>query len=285
MNKPAKTDEMVRVIDINAWVALLTVLAVIAGGLTWGFLGNLLMRENTSGVIVRSGKIINIYATGDFHLLDLNIESGGYVEMGQVIARADRPELVVDVNKSIVRNAPIAEINTKRARLIEESQIITPETGRVVDVFVHSGDFVRKGDKIATILKEAADGKAMECSVFMLADQVKNIRKGMNVNIYPAGVNKKMYGNMTGIVAWISEYPVTENYMLNLLSSKELAQDFLKNGAVYEIYINLVTSEETATGYAWTTSFGPPNKFGNITLLNASVITEKMRPIDLLFSR
>jgi multidrug resistance efflux pump len=285
MNMKNKTDEMVKIIDISAWIALLTILAVVIGALTWGFFGTMLLREETTGVIVKSGRIINIYAADNYRLLDLNISSSEYVETGKVIARVDRPELVNEINQMTARRAAETEISIKRAELIEESQIVTPEAGRVVDVFVYNGDFVRRGDKIATISKEAPDGKAMECYLFIPASQIKNIRKNMNVNIYPANVNKKLYGNMTGIVTTISEFPVTENHMFSLLGSRELAQEFLKGGACYEVYINLVTSEETPTGYAWTTSFGPPNRFGNITLCDASVILEKVRPIDLFFQR
>jgi multidrug resistance efflux pump len=280
-----KKDEMVKIIDISAWIALLTIFAVIAGALTWGFFGTMLLREDTTGVMVKSGRIINIYAASDYRLLDLNVKSSEYVDMGQVIVRADWPELVNEINQMIARNAAANEINVKRAKLIEESQIVAPEAGRIVDVFVNSGDFVRRGDKIATISKEAPDGRAVECYLFVPANQIKNIRKNMNVNIYPANVNKKLYGNMTGIVTKISEFPVTENHMFNLLGSRELAQEFLKEGACYEVYINLVTSEETVTGYAWTTSFGPQKRFGNITLCDASVVLEKVRPIDLFFKR
>ncbi|MDR3020746.1 MAG: HlyD family efflux transporter periplasmic adaptor subunit [Treponema sp.] len=281
---PERTGETVKVLDVSSWIALATISAVIIGSLIWGFFGTMLLREDAAGIMVKSSRIINIYATHDYRLLDLNIKSSEYVEMGQVIARADRPELVSDINQLILHNTPLAEINIKRARLIEESQIVTPEAGRVVDVFVHNGDFLRRGDKIATISKEAADGRAMECYLFVPADKVKNIRKNMNVNIYPANINKKLYGNMSGIVTLISEFPVTENYMFNLLGSRELAQEFLKDGACYEVYINLVTSEETVTGYAWTTSFGPQKKFGNVTLCDASVIIEKIRPIDLFLN-
>ncbi|MDR3013392.1 MAG: HlyD family efflux transporter periplasmic adaptor subunit [Chitinispirillales bacterium] len=284
-SQSTEPDEMVKVIGINGWIILLTVFAIVVGGAAWGIFGTILIREDTSGAIVRSGRIINIFALDDYRLLDLNIIPNEYIELGQVVARADRSALVDEINLMIAQNVTAAQINLKRARLIAESQIVTPEAGRVVDVFVHSGDFVRKGDKIATVSKEATDGSAMECYLFVSVSQIKNIRKSMKVNIFPANINRELYGNMTGMITLISEYPVTENYMFNLLGSRELALDFLKDGAVYEIYINLITSEATATGYAWTTSFGPPNKFGNITLCDASIIVEKMRPIDLIFQR
>jgi HlyD family secretion protein len=88
---------------------------------------------------------------------------------------------------------------------------------------------------------------------------------------------------MTGTVAFIGEYPVTSQYMFDQLASEELAREFLKRGACYEVYISLAASEETATGYKWTTSQGPNKKFGNLTQCDASIITEELRPIDVFF--
>jgi hypothetical protein len=88
---------------------------------------------------------------------------------------------------------------------------------------------------------------------------------------------------MTGIVSLISEYPVTWQYMFDVLGSEELANEFMKMGACYEVYINLTTSEETVTGYEWTTSMGPPKKFGDMTLCDATVIIDELRPIDVFF--
>jgi hypothetical protein len=282
---PEDANTPVKVIDINAWIALSTVFAVIAGILVWMFFGTMLVREEVSGVMVRSGKIINIHAEHDGNILDLSIVSNEYVSAGDVVARLRRPELTDEINKLIVRGAPKAEIELRRTRLIQESQIITPETGRIIDIFVRDGDIVRKGDLIATIAKGTSEKKVMEGYLFVSSEQFKNIRKGLSVNVFPANINSEVYGNMTGIVTWLGTYPVTENYMFNLLGSRELAQEFLKGGAVYEIYITLVTSEETVTGYEWTTSYGPPNKFGDITLFDASVIVESVRPLDLFFSR
>ncbi|MDR0307930.1 MAG: biotin/lipoyl-binding protein [Chitinispirillales bacterium] len=281
----AQADEMVKLTGINAWVVLTTIFALIAGAVTWAFFGTILLREDNPGVIVKAGKIINTYATDDYRLLDLNIKPGEYVETGQVIARAERQELVNEINKLISQKAASNQISLKRAELIEESQIITPESGRVVDVFVHANDYLKKGTKIATISKEALEGSAMECYLFVPSSRIKNIRKNMSVNIYPANVSREIYGNMTGTVTLISEFPVTENYLFGMLGSRELALEFLKNDACYEVYINLEPSEETVTGYAWTTSFGPPKKFGNITLCDASVIVENLRPADLILKR
>jgi multidrug resistance efflux pump len=282
-NSPEHMDKMVSVIEIKSWIAFATVLLILGATLIWGFFGTMQLREDVSGVLVKSGKIINIYAADDSVLLDFSLKPEKYVERDQVIARIEQLELANEINLMLKRNAPEAEIEMKRDELMAKSQIKIYDSGRVVEVYAHVGDYVQKGMKLATISKEAPDGKALECLLYVPASQIKDIKKGMSVNIYPASVSKKTYGNMAGTVAFIGEYPVTRQYMFDTLASEELAREFLKNGACYEVYINLEASAETETGYKWTTSLGPNKKFGNLTQCDASIITEELRPIDVFF--
>lgn len=280
---PEHVDKMVSVIEIKSWIAFATVLIILGGTLIWGFFGTMQLRGDVKGVLVKSGKIINIFATDDSVLLDFPLAPEQYVEKDQVVARIEQVELVNEINLMIDQNAPAVEIEAKRDKLLAKSQIRTHDSGRVVDVYAHEGDYVKKATKLATISKEAPDGKAMECLLYVTADRIKDIKKGMSVNIYPASVSKKSYGSMIGTVAFISEHPVTLQYLFDTLGSEELAQEFLKDGACYELAINLVASEETVTGYKWTTSLGPNKKFGNLTLCDASIIIEELRPIDVFF--
>ena len=105
----------------------------------------------------------------------------------------------------------------------------------------------------------------------------------MDVNIFPASINRDTYGNMIGSVTFITERPVTYQYLYDTLGSAELATEFLKDGALYEVYVTLVASEETVTGYKWTASLGPNKQFANLTLCEASILVETIRPIDVFF--
>jgi hypothetical protein len=90
---------------------------------------------------------------------------------------------------------------------------------------------------------------------------------------------------MIGIVIFISEYPVTRKYLYELLASEALADSFIKNNeAYYEVGISLIPSESNVTGYEWSTSYGPSRKFGDLTLCDAVIIKDKVRPFDLFFS-
>jgi HlyD family secretion protein len=276
-----KENNTVSIIEINSWIALATIFMVIGAVVIWGCFGTMRLQIETTGVIVRSGRVFNVYATHDTVLLDFNLQSNQLVERDQVIGRLDMQSLVREINLMMDMGAEDLEIESRQSELISQSQIRAHETGRVIDVFARSGDFVRQGDRLATILREAPGSRALECLLFVPAEDAMRVTRGMQVNVFPASVSKKTYGNMYGTVIYISEFPVTRQYMEDILGSAELADDFLSNGAIYEIAVLLVASEETVTGYRWTTSLGPNKNFGNLTLCDASIILDVLRPIDV----
>lgn len=278
---PVNLEKMVSVIEIKSWIAVATVLVILFTTVVWGVLGTMRLRENVSGVLVKSGKIINIYATDDSVLLDFSLQPEQYVESNQVVARIEQTELVDEINMMISQNAPLSEIEKKREELTSKSQIKTSDAGRVVDVYVRVGDHVTKGTKLAAISKEAQGAKALECLLYVTMEQSKHIAKGMSANVYPSSFSRKEYGAMLGTVTYVSEHPVTYQYMFDTLGSEELAREFLKGGVCYEVRLSLVASEDTMTGYRWTSSQGPNKKFGNLTLCDATIATKSLRPVDV----
>jgi hypothetical protein len=276
-------DRMMTVIGIKSWLALGTVLLVFAAALVWGFFGTMQIREEVSGVLIRNGTLVNIYAPNEGILLDFLPAHGMFVEKDQVLARIEQPDLVLEINFLLDSGASEDLIEEKRAELIHKSRILTWEEGRVLDVYAHRGDYVSRGQKLVTISKEPEQRKALEGLLYVPVDQMRQIKKGLPVSVYPASISRRTYGNMTATVSIIGEYPVTWQYLYNRLSSENLADYFLKDSACYEIYLNLVSSEETVTGYEWTTSMGPSKAFGDLTLCTASIVIEEMRPIDVFF--
>jgi hypothetical protein len=277
-------DRMMVVIGVKSWLALGAVLLVFAAALAWGFFGTMQIREEVSGVLIRSGKLINIYAADEGVLLDFVPVHGMFVEEDQVLARIEQPDLVSEINILLDSGASPALIEEKRAELLYRSRILTWEAGRVVDVYVHRGDYVQRGQKLVTISKEAEQSKALECLLYIPVNQMRQIKKGLPVSVYPASISKRTYGNMIGAISIISEYPVTRQYLYDRLNSENLAEYFLADdSACYEVYLNLVASEKTVTGYEWTTSLGPSKVFGDLTLCTASIVIDELRPIDVFF--
>lgn len=283
--RPDHLEKAIVVIDVKAWIALGTVLLVVAATLIWAFFGTMQVRQDVEGVLVRSGRTINLYAAEESYILDIAMERDDAVIRDQVVARLDQTELINDINAMIDEDAPPAEIEALRKDLIERSQIRATDAGRVQDIYVHPGDYVSRGTRIATIQQEPRSGASLECLLFVPTAQMKNIEKGMHVNVYPASANKDEYGNIYGTVTFISDYPVTLSYLQDVLGSEELAEQYTEGStAYYEITVNLVTSEATPTGYKWTISDGPSRPFGDLTLCEASIVLDELRPFDVFFN-
>lgn len=283
-HSPKHLDEMMLVVSIKSWLALGTILILLGAVAIWAFFGSMEQVEEVSGALVRSGRIVNIYAVEDSTILDLSISAGQYVERDQVLARVDQSSLVREINLADAQGASDAEIDVLRKELISRSQIVTYDSGLVLDVFVRAGDYVAKGTKIASINVGAKEDKSLECLLFVPVDQMSNIRKGMPVSVFPNSADREEYGNMIGTVAFISEYPVTRQYLYDTLGSEELAGSFYGTDACYEVTVNLVTSEDTKTGYLWSTSMGPAKEFSNLSLCKAAILTDTLRPVDVFFS-
>jgi len=273
------------VIEIKSWIAFGTIIIILGATVAWGFFGTMREQMKVRGVIVRSGRVFNIYAAYDAVLLDFNLQPNQIVERDQVVARIDRQDLVREINMLMELGAPQLEIENLQAQLISASQIVTHNSGRVIDVFVRTGDFVRRGERLASISSEAQGDRALETLLFVSLEEAMRIRRGMDVNVFPASVNARTFGNMMGTVLSVSEYPVTFQYMVDTLGSEELAREFTRYGAVHEVYVLLVASEDTVTGYKWTTSLGPNMNFGSLTLADANIILDVHRPIDVFFFR
>ncbi|MDR0583990.1 MAG: hypothetical protein LBG57_06550, partial [Treponema sp.] len=219
-------DRMIEVIGIKAWLALGAVFLVFAAALVWGFFGTMQIREEVSGVLVRSGSLINIYAADEGVLLDFVPVPGMFMEKDQVLARIEQYDLVSEINTLLEAGAPESLIEEKRAELLHESRIVTWEAGRVMDTYAHRGDYVSRSQKLLTISKEAEQSKALECLLYIPASQMGQVKKGLPVSVYPASISKRTYGNMMGTVSIISEYPVTMQYLYDRLNSESLANYF-----------------------------------------------------------
>ena len=280
---PDQLNQAMAVVDMKTWIATATILIVLIAVCIWAFFGTMQLKQNVSGVMVRNGRNIVIYSPEDSVLLDLSIARDQQVQRDQVIARLDQPALVDNINAMIEAGAPEGDIELARAELLRKSQVLTYDEGRIQDIFVRVGDHIGSGQKMATLIQSPPKGQNIKCLMYVPMDQMHTISKGMSLNIYPDFADKNTYGNMVGTIADISQYPASENYLLDELGSPELASALTGGKACFELSISLLTSEDTTTGYYWTTSKGPATEIGDVSLCTAEIILSAKRPVDVFF--
>ncbi len=91
---PEQLDQLLRVAEPKAWLALFAVFIVVATAIVWAYEGTVPTVATGQGVIVRSGGVLNMVSHGAGTVLHLNVHQGDRVNANQVIATIAPPALV-----------------------------------------------------------------------------------------------------------------------------------------------------------------------------------------------
>lgn len=161
------------------------------------------------------------------------------------------------------------------------TKVTATASGRVMEVPVRRGDYVQPGSTIAVI--ESGSGEnTIGAIVYFSAMDGKKIRPGMKIGIVPTTIQQEEFGYMQGLITDVSEFPVSDRYLLSSLQNTSLVQTFLQVGNPIEVRVSLVPDPSTYSGYKWSSSKGPEQKIGSGYICSAKVTTDARRPISLI---
>lgn len=93
LQSPEEFDQLLVVVDRKAWLILLTLAAVCAVAVVWSVVGRIPIRVDGVGVLVNPGNVKAIQSPASGQITSVEVRVGQRVEMGEVIARLDQPEL------------------------------------------------------------------------------------------------------------------------------------------------------------------------------------------------
>lgn len=174
------------------------------------------------------------------------------------------------------------ELRELRARLEEDSVLLAPYTGRVVEMMVGLGDVVSEGSSVMTL---EAVSEELVAVLFVSAADGKRVREGMTARITPSTVREEEFGYMVGRVQRVAEFPSTARGMVRLLANEDLVSRLMEAGPPIQIEVTLERDEATPTGYRWSSSRGPDLEISSGTLANGSVVVRRDRPIRLVLPK
>jgi HlyD family secretion protein len=163
--------------------------------------------------------------------------------------------------------------------LSENTQVISPIEGRVLEIKVSQGSVLAIGTPVIAIESEAS---TLGVVVFLPADRGKSVKPGMQVHVEPSTVKREEFGTVLGTVTTVSDFPVTPQGMAALLHNDNLVSRFSHDGAPYAAAIQLEQDSSTASGYRWAVGKGPSFRLTSGTLTRAEITTRSQRPLDLI---
>ncbi len=184
----------------------------------------------------------------------------------------------LETRQNAIRDLEI-QIREDRAKLAENVSVVSPFSGRVLELLVVRGDVVNPGTPILSV---EVLSEELQVVLFVPAGEGKRIRPGLPARISPTTVKREEYGYMLGRVTWTSAFPATARGMTRLIGNEALVTKLLKEGPPIQVNVALTRDPRTPTGYRWSSSRGPNLKISSGTLATGSIVVKEDRPVSLV---
>lgn len=174
------------------------------------------------------------------------------------------------------------EIATLERDLKAASQIVSPYTGRILEVMTEQGKVVSRGEPVLTLDLTGQAVQELMGVLYVPSIHGKKIRPGMQIQIAPSTVRQEEYGMMLGRVTFVSSFPATPKGMARVLKNEQLVMELSGGDAPYEVHAELIVDPSTESQYKWSSSKGPPTRVQSGTLATGSVTVDSQRPIAIV---
>jgi HlyD family secretion protein len=171
------------------------------------------------------------------------------------------------------------ELEKMERDLRRASQVVSPYTGRILEVMTEQGKMVGRGEPVLSLDLTGSAVKNLVAVLYVPSVHGKKVRPGMEIQIAPSTVRQEEFGMMRGKVTFVSSFPATPRGMAMTLKNDQLVQSLSGGGAPYEVHADLVVDPTTVSRYRWSSSGGPPVEIQSGTLASGLVTVERQRPI------
>jgi len=207
--------------------------------------------------------------------LDLNGQDLKRIEADQQLDQQ------LEARQTAIRDLEL-EIKELEAKLGENVNVLSPYSGRVLEVLANRGDVVSPG---TAILSLEVLSENLQAVLFVPASAGKKVQKGMAVRISPSTVKREEYGSLLGKVTWVAEFPSTARGMTRLLGNEALVAKLMDQGPPIQVNVELERDPATPTGYRWSSSRGPSLKISSGTLATGDVVVQEDPPFRLVIPK
>jgi HlyD family secretion protein len=207
--------------------------------------------------------------------LDLNGQDLKRIEADQQLDQQ------LEARQTAIRDLEL-EMKELEAKLGENVNVLSPYSGRVLEVLANRGDVVSPGTPILSV---EVLSENLQAVLFVPASAGKKVQKGMAVRISPSTVKREEYGSLLGRVTWVAEFPSTARGMTRLLGNEALVTKLMEQGPPIQVNVALELDPSTPTGYRWSSSRGPSLKISSGTLATGDVIVQEDPPFRLVIPK
>lgn len=170
------------------------------------------------------------------------------------------------------------------AKLQQQGEIVSTQSGRVVELRATVGDVIAAGMPIVSLERVAEKG-ALEAILYVDSRVGKRVQPGMKVNVTPSTVRRERYGVMLAEITNVEGFASTRRGMMRVLHNEALVDTLIAEtgSAPMALRARLQRDDKTPSGYRWSSGRGPSLLLSSGTRLDALITTSTQRPISLVF--
>lgn len=309
LNDIDELDRLVTVTHARAWLTLGAVAALLIAALVWASVGKLAETISGDGILLAGGQTLRVSATENGRLTALVVELGERIKQGQPVAVVTSAQAETRLHTlrttlarrqaeldhlrgttgatateiaAATRAAAAARQTVTRAAATQaqRGQVISPYSGVVRSLQATRGQYVTAGAPLVTVEPVL---EPLIVVLYLPLEEGKKVRLGQDVQIMPAGVSEEEWGYLLGTVSFVAAMAATPESMQSMLQNDFLVQSFAAEGPVLRVEASLTTDVTNPSGYAWSTSSGPPGRISSGTTCNARIILGTSPPITYVF--
>lgn len=123
LSSPEQLDQTITVINLQGWIGLCALGALLAAVFVWSLFGSIPEKVNGRGVLINSSGLLSITYSSGGVVKDVFLESGEEIFKGQVIARIERLDLMEQVQVAAQKLANL------QSRYEADSQLYLKSSG------------------------------------------------------------------------------------------------------------------------------------------------------------
>ncbi|MBD2385851.1 NHLP bacteriocin system secretion protein [Cylindrospermum sp. FACHB-282] len=195
------------------------------------------------------------------------------------LKQEDLTEFNVRINQIQELNRAIAQLQTQ---VSENSQIVSPSSGCILEITATQGQFATPGTPIGTLNTGGKNTSIVAVSYFDLKDG-KQIQPGMTIQITPDTTKRERFGGIVGKITSVSPLPVTKEGAASVIGNPDLVAKLMPSGGgEIEVRAEMAIDSSTFSGYRWSSSKGPKLNISAGTTTSVRVKVEEQAPITYL---
>ena len=171
------------------------------------------------------------------------------------------------------------ELRTLQKQYDEAINIRSPFDGQIIEIQADIGNVVRRGESVLSLENTH---EVLQCLLFIPAGEGKKVKAGMAAQLAPSVAKREEYGFLKGTVESVSGLPATDAAADAILHNTRLVEQLFARGNPIIVTVELIADTATPSGFAWSTSQGPPTDITSGTLAEGQIVVQRQRPITLV---